>query len=1084
MYINDSTNSDKKPFDIRNFTDKLTHVNGEKYICPVCGGNNLSISNKSGAYKCWNGCQVEDIREAVSPRENNTKPVRPAANISYFYNDRHGKRLVKITRIDDGKGHKEFPQSAWNGKVWQSNLKGLDRSKIPCYRYQEVRQAIAQGNPIFVTEGEGKADALWQIGIAATTFMGGSGNYRNYGNYQQDLEGAKLVLCPDRDLPGLKYMEEISEDYPDSQWLYAPPSDFFWSHLPQNRGLDIKDWIAGGATAAQILEAVGKKKDLKVVASTSTTSAKVVTHPSFAQPNIKEIGGDIDKLISQDLRRSQLLIAFSELAQKYKMAENAISKIYYTRIEELDKEDARGDVKAEIEALLAAQRSSLNLSEILPVKLAAPIEKLASILNLKPECFLIALLTQASAMFKVGTETMLFPQSKYRCTPNYFGSIVAEISQKKSPIFRAMITDPMLPILQMAREEHKQKLEEYEADLAEWKAKKDNRGAEPIKPRPRVYSFSKATGESIPYQVQQFPLQSLLWTCDELAGLLKSGNQYRGGKGSDEEDLLEYWNGGSTGVRVLRSDGMRTDLDRLSLSIFGTIQPSVLAEFLGRGDNNGKFARFDFVLQPLAACELDIDMPTVDLSPMLTALYSKIDRLPPINFSLSLEARRRFIAFYNTCENRRIKESDPAIAGMIGKSPEKVGKLLTCIHAIHSLFDGDEISHTIETEAVLAAIKFVQFAEAQIRSIRTEIGDRHELAPNLARMIQTIARKGIATVRDVVNGFSSKNRPSFTLAKTWLQELLSLGYVVTVSEGKFTVTEKCGYSGYNLSNSYSESDTAVATSGYESPNLATSNKNQSPESPAVARLVASGTYVEKGLQPESPESPEKNQNRKNANAEIAESVTVGTSPLNIEADVPNPIATFKQERIAYLRERFKPTTQEKILEGRGMAGFLNYLNGVKPKGFKVTEALALDILSAFPVSDPLREVREGDVLITQKGMRVARIEKITNNHRIYLKPLCDQPLNIGTLKDGFWQSSLKEYKEWKECGKFRADSPVEDEPNWQPGQKLKLRIPGQMQGDVVEFIGFKWTPEGVAKAIVNWLGKQQLVDINKLSEAT
>jgi len=615
---------------------------------------------------------------------------------------------------------------------------------------------------------------------------------------------------------------------------------------------------------------------------------------------------------------------------------------------------------------------------------------------------------------------MLFPQSKYRCTPNYFGSIVAEISQKKSPIFRAMITDPMLPILQMAREEHKQKLEEYEADLAEWKAKKDNRGAEPIKPRPRVYSFSKATGESIPYQVQQFPLQSLLWTCDELAGLLKSGNQYRGGKGSDEEDLLEYWNGGSTGVRVLRSDGMRTDLDRLSLSIFGTIQPAVLAEFLGRGDNNGKFARFDFVLQPLAACELAIDMPTVDLSPMLTALYSKLDRLPPINFNLSLEARRRFIEFYNQCERRRIKESDPAIAGMIGKSPEKVGKLLTCIHAIHSLFDGDEIENTIETDAVLAAIKFVQFAEAQIRSIRTEIGDRRELAPNLARMIQTIARKGVATVKDVVNGFSSKNRPSFSLAKTWLQELLSLGYIVPVGNDKFTITEKCGESGDNAQKSCSERNTAVAKSGYYSPDLATNNQNQSPDSPAVARLVATKSIDTQGIQPDSPDSPEKIETEKIANVEIADNVPDAV-PVAIDvADL---------------------SCGDKL---------------VSQSGAEIVEIKQANSRRIYfkPIGDFGSMIEKG--IEGVKWADEARTQMV---------------------------ASLKEFGLWCERMRLVKSEPLE-EPTWEIGQKLTLIVPGQMKRSEVTLAQYKYETDGTIKAIVDWLGKKRIVTLDKLMEAT
>jgi hypothetical protein len=1044
MYVNDNTNSEKKPFDIRNFTDKLSHVNGEKYICPVCGGNNLSISKKNGAYKCWNGCQEKDIRAAVAPPEDNTKPVRTAATTEFFYNDRQGKRLVKVTRIDDGKGHKKFPQSAWDGKKWQSNLEGLDRSKIPCYRYQEVRKAIAQGNPIFLTEGEGKTDALWRLGIAATTFMGGSKNYRNYGNYRQDLEGAKLVLCPDRDVPGLKYMEEISEDYPDSQWLYAPPSEFFWSHLQQNSGLDVKNWIEDGATAEQILEAVGQKKDFKIVASTATTSAKVVSHPNFAQPNIKEIGGDIDKLVEQDLRRTQLLIAFSELAQKYKMAENAISKIYYTQIEELDKDDAKDDVEAKIKALLSAQKQSLKLSEIFPEKLAKPIETLASMLNLRPECFAIALLTQASALFKIGTETLLFEQTnRYRCTPNYFGAVVAEISQKKTPIFRAMITDPMMPLLQAARNEYNEKMQEYEHDLAKWKANKKESGAEPIKPRARVYSFSKATGESIPLQVRHFPLQSLLWTTDELAGILKSANQYRGGKGSDEEDLLEYWNGGVNGTRVLRADGLRVDLDRIYLSLFGTIQPTVLANFLEKEDKNGKFARFDFVLQPMAACKLSLDMPTIDLSPMMTDLYTKIDRLPVLNFELSPEASKHFLDFYNDCEIIRTSENtEPAEAGLVGKQPEKVGKLMTILHTIKAVFEGREVPLEIGVDSLLAAIAFTKFTESQIRLLRAKNSDSKELAPNLVEVIKILARKGELTVRETVYSFSSRNRPATSLAKKWLAELLSIGYV-TVENEKFRLTEKAGSFGSFGCNPSPVSDRPWFKIGSNEPDLVHFPKNMNQMNQNEPVLNQALTHTAQAIQPNEPNEPRKNQNQKNANVEIADSVTVGTSATS------NPLES-----------------------------------GEKPKNI---EAIVPD---AVPVA--IADLSKGDRVVTAAGITIAKIATVTSQN-IYFHPMpdCDKVIERGL--EGVRRSgkaktqmvaTIKNFKKWIEVARLKLLVELIEEPVWEPGQKLKLKVNGQMQCDVVELIDYKYGRDGSLKAIVNWMGKPQAMALDKLTEAT
>ncbi len=83
--------------------------------------------------------------------------------------------------------------------------------------------------------------------------------------------------------------------------------------------------------------------------------------------------------------------------------------------------------------------------------------------------------------------------------------------------------------------------------------------------------------------------------------------------------MLEYWSGG--GAVVLRVGGLATNVRHVGLSIFGNIQPKVLAGFIGDGDdNNGKFARFDFVQQPLSATELFEDAPSIDLSPMLTAI--------------------------------------------------------------------------------------------------------------------------------------------------------------------------------------------------------------------------------------------------------------------------------------------------------------------------------------------------------------------------------------------------------------------------------------------------------------------------------
>jgi putative DNA primase/helicase len=68
-FSEDSDKSSANSFDIRDHLDKLEPGKGKnKYTCPVCGGRNLSVAPKTGAYKCWSGdCSTADIREAIRP---------------------------------------------------------------------------------------------------------------------------------------------------------------------------------------------------------------------------------------------------------------------------------------------------------------------------------------------------------------------------------------------------------------------------------------------------------------------------------------------------------------------------------------------------------------------------------------------------------------------------------------------------------------------------------------------------------------------------------------------------------------------------------------------------------------------------------------------------------------------------------------------------------------------------------------------------------------------------------------------------------------------------------------------------------
>jgi len=732
------------------------------------------------------------------------KAIRPRQTRYWEYRARDGSPLVRVVRFDDGKGGKDgkgtadWTQQSW-GKCkrtkqmgWIGGTEGIAREDIPIYRYAEIQQAIANNELIYLVEGEACADILWKLGLAATCNIGGSGKWRSSDT--SDLQGAKVVIVPDRDEPGIKHAEGLHQEFPNALWLYPYPNSKAWENLPKSKGLDIADWIdQHQITADDIKAAIGEKK---VFEAPPQTVAKVVSHSKFEAPSFSDLASKIDQLLEADLRKSQLQIQISELAQTYRLTVAEVWKIYRTREQELEQEANLEDTAAQVEQLLAAQKAGLDLSEILPEKLAAPIKELAAMLNLKPECYLAAALTQVSSLFKVGSQVMLNRKTDYYCTPNYFAAIVGESSQKKSPIKRAIIDRPMQLLREKAREEFRKAQQEYEEELAAYKSNKKKKSSEdepqsppPKPPRQKLYSFTKATGEGILYQVAEYPDQGLLYCCDELAGLFKSANQYRGGKGSDDEDLLEYWNG--TGSTVLRASGTKADLDGLLLSIFGTIQPDVLATLLKDcSDSNGKFARFDFVFQPLAASKLpEEDSGSFDLTPMLSSLYAKIDALPALKLELSPEAKRLFNAFYEATDKRRVEEPKQGIRAMVGKMQEKVAKMAAIIHTIDCVFNGVEVNSLIPRTAVEAAIKFVKFSSDQIASLYAEFSDRQGLAPSLAKIVLLAERKGgmVSTREAQLIGFSSKQRPSSQQVREWFGELevMKYGKVTTVKKTTF-----------------------------------------------------------------------------------------------------------------------------------------------------------------------------------------------------------------------------------------------------------------------------------------------------------
>jgi CRISPR-associated protein Cmr3 len=775
--------------------------------CPHCGKpdwcysiGELSICNRDQPPATgWEATSKTDKNGKIyyAPIQQK-KAIRPRQTRYWEYPARDGSPLVRVVRFDDGEGGEpKWSQQSW-GKCkrtkqmgWIGGLERIARENIPIYRYAEIQQAIAENRFIFIVEGENCADILWELGLAATCNIGGSGKWRNTDT--SDLQGAKkVVIGPDRDQPGIKHAELLHQEFPDALWLYPFPESKAWENLPESKGLDIADWVEHHKiTSEEIKVAIGEKRIFNAPAPQA--AANVIRPPQFHVPQISELGGEIEALLNSDLKKSQLQLKISELAQKFRMNSADVWKIYRERELELEQEASQEDTRIGIEQLLASQSASVKLSEIFPESLATPIEEIARRMNLKPECYALALMSGISRFLKNGSSTMLVDEWNYWCrTHGYFGAMIAESSQMKTPVLNAMIADPLAAMRKANQEKFKAQEKAYKKEVEQWKNSKDeDKGLPPDAPVEKLPYITKATWEGVAGMVGRAPTQGILWLCDELAGFFKSANQYRSGRGSDQEDLLECWSG--NGAVIARATGTTVNVGAVSLSIYGNIQPKVLAPFLGDGsDNNGTFARFDFVQQPRALTQITLGLPKIDANPMLQALYERVDAIPLMQFELDKEAKELFVDYYNHCQRLRFDHPKQGMRAMLGKAAEKVGRVATILHCIHATHLGGEVSPQIPASRVRAAIKWVEYTTQQALSINLEICEPAALAPSLAKIISLAERKGgMVSARDVSLAFDSKHRPSGQQIREWFRELVTLKYGEVTSKGQkitFTLT--------------------------------------------------------------------------------------------------------------------------------------------------------------------------------------------------------------------------------------------------------------------------------------------------------
>lgn len=207
--------------------------------CPVHGDSHNSLSIGYNSEKshilvyCHAGCEVEDILKSIGLKmsdlySDNSKGKQILHQKTYIYKDENSNVVYYKTRIDYGYKDKTFFFEQPNGK---RNLQNAHR--VP-YNLPAVRSSPT----IYLAEGEKDADILIKYGLAATTLDTGANSVWQdyYDDYFKDKE---VIILPDNDEAGFKYVKKILNHLPNAKVLILPG-------LKEKE--DVYEWIKSGHT--------------------------------------------------------------------------------------------------------------------------------------------------------------------------------------------------------------------------------------------------------------------------------------------------------------------------------------------------------------------------------------------------------------------------------------------------------------------------------------------------------------------------------------------------------------------------------------------------------------------------------------------------------------------------------------------------------------------------------------------------------------------------------------------------------------------------------------------------------------------
>ncbi len=615
----------------------------------------------------------------------------------FLYEDKDRQPFMLVARLEkpDGKSFRQFrkAEGGWTPKAPEKPWKLY---KLP---------DIAEYELVVIVEGEKTCEALWSVGIAATTNPGGAGKAKHTD--LSVLAGKSIILWSDNDPAGKKHMDEV-----EIELASLTPQ-------PKVRRIDLADMKLIGPDGLDVDMPV--KGDATDWVECFTTIGNLDNE--MAATTLKALFNGAPEVTFEPFEGSSMTNKNNNNWPDPKSLESIV-----TPTEAFD-------------------------DNLLPESFRQWIADIAHRMQCPIDYPAVSVMVAFSSI--VGRNISIRPKAKddWTVIPNLWGALIGRPSMMKSPPMKEVLK-PLLQLNKKEYENYKEKMTEYKSDQIIIKPKKSvlksqimnkmkngNDSTEEesrlkglscgVEPQRRQYLTSDSTSEALCEILKDNNSACIMIYRDELIGILKYLERH--GQETARSFYLEGWegNGSYTQNRITREP---VHIDGVCISLLGSIQPSVMAEYIdpairgGSGDD-GLVQRFQLAVYPDDPGEWRYvdELPDSEARKKAYAVFDRIaemdgnmfggstdhwdeDSVPYLRFTP--EAQEIFASWMVEKENRLKRSKEvPAIEAHLTKFRSLVPSLALLIHI------ADEKDGDVGVESLNRALKWETYLKSHARKI-------------------------------------------------------------------------------------------------------------------------------------------------------------------------------------------------------------------------------------------------------------------------------------------------------------------------------------------------------------------------------